>query len=91
MISGTPNAAEIDEATIKAILHDFKIHNADVILKKTSGVDRFVDALIPGRLFVPAITVVNKIDQSSESPTFGDVHISAEHGINIEGLKRPDL
>ena len=86
-ISGTPNAAEIDEATIKAILHDFKIHNADVILKEDIGVDRFVDALIPGRLFVPAITVVNKIDQIAESATFGDVHISAEHGINIDGLK----
>ena len=86
-ISGTPNSAEIDEATIKAILHDFKIHNADVILNEDVDVDRFVDALLPSRLFVPAITIVNKIDQSSGSASFGDVRISAERGTNIEGLK----
>jgi ribosome-interacting GTPase 1 len=85
-ISGT-TAAETDKATIKAILHDFKIHNADVILKEDVSVDRFVDALVPNRVFVPAITVVNKIDQSLESASFGDAHISAKEGTNVEGLK----
>ena len=34
LIKRAPNAAEIDEATIVAMLHDFKIHNADVVLRR---------------------------------------------------------
>jgi small GTP-binding protein len=86
-INQSPPNAEIDEATIKAILHDFKIHNADVILNEDVDVDRFVDALLPSKLFVPALTVVNKIDQSAGPASFGDVHLSAEQGTNIELLK----
>jgi small GTP-binding protein len=87
LIKRTPNAAEIDEATIIAVLHDFKIHNADVLLKEDANVDRLIDALMPSRRFVPALTVVNKIDQSSSPPRFGDVHISAEHHTNVDCLK----
>ena len=87
LIKRTPNTTKIDDATIIAILHDFKIHNADVLLKEDVTVDRLVDALIPGRRFVPAITVVNKIDQSSDPVDFGDIHISAERNINVARLK----
>jgi len=87
LIKRAPNAAEIDEATIRAILHDFKIHNADVVLNDDVTVDRLVDALIPSRRFIPAITVVNKIDQLSGPTGFGDAHISAERNINVERLK----
>jgi hypothetical protein len=87
LVKRAPNAAEIDEATIIAILHDFKIHNADVLLKEDATVDQLIDALVPSRRFIPAITVVNKIDQSSSPPGFGDVHISAEHHTNVDRLK----
>jgi len=87
LIKRAPNATKIDEAMIVAILNDFKIHNADVLLHEDVTVDRLVDALIPGRRFIPAITVVNKIDQSSSPAGFGDVHISAEHNINVDRLK----
>jgi uncharacterized protein len=80
-------ATEIDEATIVAILHDFKIHNADVIIKDDANIDRLVDALMPSRRYIPAITVVNKIDQLSSPNGFGDIDISAEHKVNVERLK----
>ncbi|MEI7826257.1 MAG: GTPase [Euryarchaeota archaeon] len=89
LVKKTPKAAEIDEATIIAILHDFKIHNANVLIRDEVTVDRLVDALIPSRRFIPALTVVNKIDQSSSPTGFGDVHISAEHNINVD--RRKDL
>jgi hypothetical protein len=77
----------MDDATIIAILNDFKIHNADVIIKEEINVDRLVDALVSSRRFIPAITVVNKTDQSSRPPNFGDVHISAQYLTNLERLK----
>jgi len=86
-VSKMPGTTELDDATIKGILHDFRVHNADVILKEDITVDRFVDALISSRRYVPAITVVNKIDQFPGEINFGDIHISAEKNINIEVLK----
>jgi small GTP-binding protein len=87
LIKRTRGSTGIDEATIVAILHDFKIHNADVIIKDDVTIDRLVDAFMPNRRFIPAITVVNKIDKSSGPTDFGDIHISAEHNVNVERLK----
>jgi len=87
LIKRAANASKIDDATTIAILHDFKIHSADVLLKEDVTVDRLVDALISSRRFIPAITVVNKIDQSANPMGFGDVQISAEHNINVDLLK----
>jgi len=81
------HGAGMDDAAIIAILNDFKIHNADIIIKEAINIDRLVDALVPSRRFVPAITVVNKTDQSSRPADFGDVHISAQYLTNLERLK----
>ncbi len=86
-IKKTFQGAGMEDATIIAILNDFKIHNADVVIKEEINIDRLVDALVPGRRFIPAITVVNKTDQSSRPPDFGDVHISAQYLTNLERLK----
>ncbi len=87
VISRVVHASELDDATIKAILQDFHIHNADVIIKEDVNVDRFVDALMPSRSYIPEITVVNKIDQCDGPVHFGDIQVSAEKGIHINALK----
>ncbi|MGZ4915460.1 MAG: OBG GTPase family GTP-binding protein [Halobacteriota archaeon] len=87
VISRVVNSNKLDDATIKAILQDFRIHNADVIIKEDVDVDRFVDALMPSRRYIPAITVVNKIDQCTSPLQFGDIQVSAEKGIRIDALK----
>ncbi|MGZ4914268.1 MAG: OBG GTPase family GTP-binding protein [Halobacteriota archaeon] len=87
VISRVVHSNKLDDATIKAILQDFRIHNADVIIKEDVDVDRFVDALMPSRRYIPAITVVNKIDQCTSPLQFGDIQVSAEKGIRIDALK----
>ncbi|MGZ4931601.1 MAG: OBG GTPase family GTP-binding protein [Halobacteriota archaeon] len=87
VISRVVRSNELDDTTIKGILQDFRIHNADVIIKEDVGVDRFVDALIPSRRYISAITVVNKIDQDASPVRFGDIQVSAETGAHIEALK----
>jgi small GTP-binding protein len=79
--------SEIDDATIKAILREYKIHNADVIFRENTSVDRFIDALMANRRYVPSITVVNKIDQFNDDLHFGDISISAKEIVNIDKLK----
>ncbi|HYA33882.1 MAG TPA: GTP-binding protein [Candidatus Bathyarchaeia archaeon] len=86
VISGVHHLA-VDEATTKAILRDFKIHNANISVKEDVNVDRLVDALVPTRRYVPALTVVTKLDQSAQPAHFGDIHVSAQNGAHIESLK----
>lgn len=79
--------SEIDDSTIKAILSEYKIHNADIILREDMSIDRFIDAIVANRRYVPSITVVNKIDQFDNDVHFGDISISAREIINIDKLK----
>ncbi len=51
------------------------------------SVDRFIDALMANRRYLPSITVVNKIDQFDGDLYFGDIGISAKENINIDTLK----
>ncbi|KAF7684703.1 Developmentally-regulated GTP-binding protein 1 [Astathelohania contejeani] len=57
----------IDLNTITAILHEYRINNAEVIFKSNNSytVDDLIDAIEGNRKYVPAIYVLNKIDQIS--------------------------
>ena len=52
---------ELDE--VKGVLSEYKIHNADVIVKGPYNVDDLIDVIEGGRVYMPVIYVVNKIDQ----------------------------
>jgi len=43
--------SELDDNIIKAILREYKIHNADVILREDMPVERFIDALMTNRRY----------------------------------------
>ena len=45
------------------ILREYKCHNADVILKEDITVDQFIDVVEGNRKYIPALYVMNKIDQ----------------------------
>lgn len=83
---------DIDHDTIKAILHEFRINNADITIQGNPTVDDFIDAVEGNRKYVPAIYVLNKIDAISIeeldilSRIPHAVPISANHGWNFDGL-----
>ncbi|ATZ61776.2 MAG: GTP-binding protein [Methanosarcinales archaeon Met12] len=86
---------EIDEMAMRSILNDFKIHNADVLIRENITIDQFIDIILGTRKYVPALQVLNKLDLIS----FGDnaledlpipndaILISAEHGSGLDDLK----
>ncbi|OKY78147.1 MAG: Ribosome-interacting GTPase 1 DRG [Candidatus Methanohalarchaeum thermophilum] len=81
---------DVREETIKSILREYKISNARVILREKITVDRLIDKLSGNRVYLPAITVINKIDKSNDNfnPVDKDkVFISAREGANIDKLK----
>ena len=54
---------KISDDTIKAILKEYKINNAEVVLRGKVGVEDLIDAIEGNRVYIPALYVINKIDQ----------------------------
>ncbi|KAI1293718.1 Developmentally-regulated GTP-binding protein 1 [Halotydeus destructor] len=57
--------SELDSDTVKTILSEYKIHNADVTIRYDATCDDLVDEIEGNRIYIPCIYVLNKIDQIS--------------------------
>ncbi|KAL5270985.1 hypothetical protein ACHWQZ_G001584 [Mnemiopsis leidyi] len=57
--------SELDLNSVKQILSEYRISNADIILKEDSSCDDLIDVIEGNRVYIPCIYVLNKIDQIS--------------------------
>ncbi len=48
---------------VKAILSEYRIHNADISFRCDATEDQLIDVIEGNRIYVPAIYVLTKIDQ----------------------------
>ncbi|KAL5015870.1 hypothetical protein ScPMuIL_005459 [Solemya velum] len=64
-LTATVAQSELDIDTVKTILGEYKIHNADIGLRYDATADDLVDVVEGNRVYVPCIYVLNKIDQIS--------------------------
>lgn len=85
---------DLDDETLAKILREFKINNAEVLIRSKIDIDEFIDCIEGNRKYLPAITCVSKADLANEESlrkimreTNADIFISAECNINIEKLK----
>ncbi|OXA52869.1 GTP-binding protein 128up [Folsomia candida] len=56
---------ELDLDTVKTILSEYRIHNADITLRYDANADDLIDVVEGNRVYVPCIYLLNKIDQIS--------------------------
>jgi len=75
----------LDERTIIEILREYRIHNADVLIREDITIDRLIDAILANRVYIPATYVINKIDLYNVELD-GAIPISAEKKINLDKL-----
>ena len=75
-------------------MKEFKINNADVVLRSNPSIDQFIDAIEANKIYLPAVTAVTKMDLLNEeqiekinNEVNPDIFISAQDGINMERLK----
>lgn len=61
----TCHQSTLDSDYVKSILSEFRINNADVILREDATEDDLIDVIEGNRVYVPCIYVLNKIDQIS--------------------------
>ncbi|KRX23899.1 Developmentally-regulated GTP-binding protein 1 [Trichinella nelsoni] len=55
--------SELDLENVKAILSEYRIHNADIILRYDATAEDLIDIVEGNRVYIPCIYVLNKIDQ----------------------------
>lgn len=79
---------------IKSILKEYKIHNAQVLIRESVNIDEFIDGLLGNRNYIKAVTVINKMDLIDDNVMlnikgkFPDaLLISAEKDVSLDILK----
>jgi len=65
-IGTTVKLTKIDKKTIEAIFKEFRINNADIVIRSDIDADQLIDAIEGGKIYIPALTVLNKVDLVSK-------------------------
>lgn len=97
-MTSTVALTRLDRATVTSILKEFRILNASVALREDADEERFIDAVLGNRIYVPAIPVLNKIDLAEKgtierilegmpAEAGRPVAVSAATGRGVEYLK----
>ena len=75
------------------VLGEFKIHNADVLIRENINEEQLIDSIVKNRVYVPSLVVLNKIDTMLDFSrvTKDIVKISAAKGDNLDDLKEAIL
>lgn len=60
--------SELDSDTVKSILSEYKIHNADITLRYDATSDDLIDVIEGNRIYVPCIYLLNKIGKFAFYP-----------------------
>ncbi|KAJ3218718.1 GTP-binding protein [Clydaea vesicula] len=91
-VSSMVQQTHLNNDEIKAVLGEYKIHNADVSLRQDINIDEFIDVIEANRIYIPCIYVLNKIDQISIEELDiiykipHSIPISAHHEWNFDDL-----
>jgi len=95
-VNKTVELTKIDDDMIKAMLQEYGIVNANVVIREDIDQDQFIDYLAGNRIYIPAIAVLNKIDLVNERylnemtrrlEGWRIVPISAEAEIGLDDLR----
>ncbi len=93
-VGATVKLTKIDTQTIKDILKEFRIMNANVVLREDIDADQFIDVIEGNKKYIPSVIALNKIDLVDkkelarvENILKPDIMISAEMRINLPELK----
>lgn len=93
-ISSTIKLTHLNEKTIRSIINEYGMHNADILFRDNATIDQLIDTLDNNKTYTPMITLLNKIDLVDQKyleelkkyiPHF--IPISADKKTNINQLK----
>ena len=53
----------VSEKLAQLILHEYKIHNCELVIREDITADQLIDVICGNRVYLPCIYVYNKVDQ----------------------------
>lgn len=84
----------VDDEVARSVANTFGVHNAEISVNEDVSVDELVDVFQGNRVYVPAVTAINKIDLVGETEirklkeeAEDCVLISAEKDVNLDALR----
>lgn len=93
-IGATIKLTKIDDKTIKEIMREMGLSNADILIREDIDADQLIDIIEGKTVYVKALTIITKIDLVDEEKLRQiceeikpDALVSAENNIGIEKLK----
>jgi len=93
-IGTTVKLTKTDKATIEAVAREFRISNADILIREDINIDQFIDIIEGNKNYLKSLVVITKIDLISKeklkeisSLIKPDICVSAEKDIAMEDLK----
>jgi len=93
-VGTTVKLTKLDKKTVEDILKEFKISNANIVIREDIDADQLIDVIEGNKIYLPAITVLNKIDMIEKEELnrvkkkiMPDLSVSAEKNIGINELK----
>ena len=93
-MGSTIQLSHLNENLVRDILKQFRMMNAEVLIRDDITVDQFIDVVEGNRVYVPAIKALNKIDMTTPEEVERvsgivepDIKISAATGKNLDELK----
>jgi ribosome-interacting GTPase 1 len=93
-IGKTVRLESLADETIVSVARELGLNNADILIRSDIGVDDLIDVIHGNKIYIPGLTVVNKIDlvddgrlDEIKKEVHADVCISAEQKMNIDKLK----
>jgi len=93
-IGSTVKLTKINKKTIVTILKEYRINNADVVIRTDIDADQLIDVIVGSRHYIPGIIVLTKIDSVDakylvkiKKALRPDICVSAEKKVNIAKLK----
>lgn len=85
----------LSKETIKKILEEMRINNADIVIRDNINIDQLIDIIEDNRAYIPATAIITKTDIVSEEQKQKikeqikpDLMISVHKKENIEELKK---
>jgi ribosome-interacting GTPase 1 len=83
-----PKDLSLGDSTVKEVLREHGIVNADVAIREDFDVDRLIDGVMDNRVYLPSVTAVNKIDLVDEAFADEAVRSLSEYGVDPEEVVR---
>jgi small GTP-binding protein len=91
---GTTVKLDVDKKVIQDVAREFKISNADILIRDKINIDQFIDVLEGNRTYTKSLTIITKTDLVSQEKLKKlclmikpDVIVSAEKDIGIKELR----